>query len=79
MTTNTEALASTGSPMSAPSFCWVCNKTLGGHHQRNKPKSFAVVADPSGKEHRVHKACVKDALQDGNKLVREHATTEDHP
>ena len=65
--------------MSAPSFCWVCRKTLGGMNQRNKPKSFAVVADPVGNEHRVHKACVKDAVEDGNKLVREHATTEELP
>lgn len=53
---------------SQSSFCWHCRKRLGGHHQKNKPITFAVIVDALNHEHRIHKNCAKDALADGEKL-----------
>ena len=39
---------------SEPSFCWHCGRAL-------KLPSFAIVIDPAGHQHRVHKVCQKDA------------------
>jgi len=56
----------------APSICWVCLKQL----QRAPGKGlglfyFDLVRDPGGTDHRVHGQCVRVAVEDGNKHVKE--------
>lgn len=57
----------------APSFCWVCHRQL----MRAPGKGqglfyFELVQDPGGVSHRVHQSqCLKDALSDGNKHIKE--------
>jgi hypothetical protein len=46
--------------MSRP-ICWVCSKQL--MYVAGKPV-FAVIVDPIGAEHRVHKACAKQEQAD---------------
>jgi hypothetical protein len=57
------------SEMATPSFCWWCNKKLGAHHQNRNTLSFAIVSDPIGNEHRIHRICQKEAIAKGNKLI----------
>lgn len=43
-------------------FCWHCGKQL----MRKKDSFyFALVVDPAGHEHRVHKGCLRLVLGDG--------------
>jgi hypothetical protein len=63
-----------------PNFCWWCHKKLQKVFKgptgifKASPTNevyFHLVADPMGHQHRVHKACVKNAVAEGNKLVVE--------
>lgn len=59
--------------MSRP-ICWDCGKQL--MYVAGKPV-FAVVFDPIGTEHHVHKECAKRAAQDhGDELVRAYLMRE---
>lgn len=44
--------------------CWHCN-------HKEALKSFAIVTDPMGYEHPVHKVCVEGAVEAGNKAEPE--------
>lgn len=53
---------------SGPTFCWHCFKDLmpkpgGGAY-------FTLVVDKDHVEHRVHKACVRDASADGHAKLK---------
>ena len=54
---------------SGPSFCWHCMKQLqlktgGGFH-------FTLLQDQIGNVHRVHKNCVRHAIDDGVKEIKQ--------
>lgn len=54
----------------SPSFCWHCMKQL--HRAPGRGLGlffFALVRDRAGVEHRVHGDCVRQAEEDGAKLV----------
>lgn len=58
----------------APSFCWHCMRQL--HRAPGRGLGlffFAIVRDRAGVEHRVHGDCVRLAVEDGAKLVPDHA------
>lgn len=50
-----------------PSFCWQCGKQL--NWLRGGSVAFEIVRDPGGAEHRVHGACVDEAVGDGVAVV----------
>jgi hypothetical protein len=57
-------------------FCWHCNRQLmrkkGGFY-------FALVSDPDGHEHRVHKDCLRLVLGDGIREVGGNYATRKGP
>ena len=54
-------------------FCWLCRRNLGSHNHRI-PLSWAVVVDKLGHEHRVHKACVRHVVADGESTLNRFET-----
>lgn len=56
-----------------PSFCWLCRGQL-SLDKAGEP-IFAVVKDPLGHEHRVHKACEKPAERDQRGLSAQPSDT----
>lgn len=60
-------LLTRGEGMKTESFCWHCQRKLlpkkgGGYY-------FAIVEDPLGHRHRVHKDCLQWSVEDGNKAI----------
>lgn len=52
------------------SFCWHCSRQL---MWKGKGEfSFALVVDPGGNEHRVHKNCLRFVLGDGVREVKQN-------
>jgi len=51
--------------------CWHCGKLLGSLN-RKAHQTCAVVKDPLGNQHRVHKVCLRASVDTGNTLVRTH-------
>lgn len=56
----------------APSFCWHCGRQL----QRAPGKGlglvyFHLVQDRAGSDHRVHGDCLKPAVADGAKHIKD--------
>lgn len=56
----------------SPRFCWVCSKKLLNAPGKGKGLYYCqIVHAKDGHDHRVHSDCVKFAVADGAKLIKE--------